>query len=354
MLIPFADTVREGDAGRRMDTLVAHNGSFSYTPSVSGPALVVCIPQKAFYKRHGGGLYLPPAKIMELVVSPTDNLDAWGRLEDDGIRYSVSGSPIDAALATGRATYISQDVLVAQLEEQLDSLRTILSDTAILNRVFRARVTVSSAVTDLKMAFVRAHPDSELSAYYLCFSSIPPDAFAQAYPGLSERIRRGLFKGPLAVGYKNYQQYIATKQAADSAVIGRTAPEFSLRTAAGDTFALRRARGYVVLDFWGTWCGWCMQEMPTLRAAYHQYGASVTFVGIACNDDAVKWRQTIARDSLDWTQVLDGPAANVAVRYGVKAYPTKVILDGNGKIVGKYIGADEAFYTKLAALASEP
>ena len=354
MLAPFADTGKVGraDADRRMDTLIARDGVFSYTSPVSGPAVVICIPQKAFYKRHGGGLYLPQGKIMELVVRPSDQLVVAGRLEDHYLTYSVAGSSVDEALASVRKDYKDQDILVAQLEERMDSLRALISDTAVLNRLFRARVAVASGIAVKKMQYVREHPDSELSAYYLCFSTFSPEGFAEAYPRLSDRVRQGIFRGPLIVGYHNYLSYVATKQSRDSVVSGREAPEFSLRTAGGETFALHRAtrHSYVVLDFWGTWCGWCMKEMPALKAAYRQYGASVTFVGIACNDNADRWRRTIVTDSLDWTQVLDDGASSVAVRYGVMAYPTKVILDKDLKIVGKFVGADEAFYKKLDEL----
>ena len=358
MLIPFADTgmVREGDADRRMDTLVARDGVFTYTSPAGGPALVICIPQKAFYKRHGGGLYLPQGKVMEMVVRPSDQLIATGRLDNDYLTYSVAGSSVDEALASVRKDYKDQDILVAQLEEQMDSLRTLVSDTAVLNRLFRARVAVASGILDEKMRYVRQHPDSELSAYYLCFAHMPPDWFAAQYPALGDRVRGGIFKGPLIVGYRNYLQYVATKQSGESLTAGRPAPGFSLPAFDGGTFTLAGTprNRYVVLDFWGTWCGWCMKEMPSLRDAYRQYRASVTFVGIACKDDPAKWRRTIASDSLDWTQVLDDPAGSVAVRYGVQAYPTKVILDKDLKIVGKFVGADEAFYKKLRELASKP
>src|SRR3954447_23590812 len=63
--------------------------------------------------------------------------------------------------------------------------------------------------------------------------------------------------------------------------VGRAAPDFTLKTADGQSVQLSTLRGRpVVINFWATWCGPCQREMPALQTASQQFGDQVTFVGV--------------------------------------------------------------------------
>ena len=130
--------------------------------------------------------------------------------------------------------------------------------------------------------------------------------------------------------------------------VGAQAPDFSAMKIDGKTFTLSSLQGkYVVLDFWGSWCKWCIKGFPDMKEAYAKHKGKVEFVGIACRDTEEKWKAATAKYELPWISVLN-PAANDLVKvYEVKGFPTKIVLDPQGKIAKVILGEDPEFYTYL-------
>ncbi|RMG73568.1 MAG: TlpA family protein disulfide reductase, partial [Bacteroidetes bacterium] len=89
---------------------------------------------------------------------------------------------------------------------------------------------------------------------------------------------------------------------------GQQAPDFGARLHTGQDFQLSQLRGqYVLLDFWGSWCGPCRAESPAMRELYHRYaqrkdatGAGFTIVSIGVEKDRARWLAAIAADGRDW------------------------------------------------------
>ena len=129
---------------------------------------------------------------------------------------------------------------------------------------------------------------------------------------------------------------------------GAQAPDFSAQKIDGTVFTLSSLQGkYVVLDFWGSWCKWCIKGFPDMKTAYAKCKDKVEFVGIACRDTEEKWKAATAKYELPWISVLN-PAANDLVKvYEIQGFPTKMVLDPKGKIVKIILGEDPAFYTYL-------
>jgi peroxiredoxin len=129
---------------------------------------------------------------------------------------------------------------------------------------------------------------------------------------------------------------------------GVQAPDFTAQKVDGTNFTLSSLQGkYVVLDFWGSWCKWCIKGFPDMKEAYAKHKAKVEFVGIACRDTEEKWKAATAKYELPWISVLN-PAANDLVRvYDVQGFPTKIVIDPQGTIVKIVLGEDPAFYDYL-------
>ena len=130
--------------------------------------------------------------------------------------------------------------------------------------------------------------------------------------------------------------------------VGVAAPDFTAQKVDGTNFTLSSLQGkYVVIDFWGSWCKWCIKGCHDMKAAYAKHKGKVEFVGVACRDTEEKWKAATAKYELPWISVLN-PADNDLVKvYQVQGFPTKIIIDPEGKINKVVLGEDPAFYTYL-------
>lgn len=135
--------------------------------------------------------------------------------------------------------------------------------------------------------------------------------------------------------------------------IGKSAPDFSLKTLENKQYNLSMIKtDYIVLDFWGSWCLPCIEGFPKMKTYYEKYQEKVEFIGVACKDKEDKWREAVKKYNLTWTQLFnnDEEALDVSLKYSIKAYPTKIIIDKNKNIVGIYEGETDDFYDKLDEL----
>ncbi len=111
------------------------------------------------------------------------------------------------------------------------------------------------------------------------------------------------------------------------------APDFTLKTHGGGNYRLTEQRGSVILvNFWATWCGPCRQEMPILDALAKKYadlGVQVVGVNVETETDGVQ--SYLSEVPVSFPILLD--LENIASKaYDVKAMPTTVIIDKDGRV----------------------
>tara|TARA_B110000046_G_scaffold106024_1_gene113486 strand:- start:1763 stop:2878 length:1116 start_codon:yes stop_codon:yes gene_type:complete len=133
--------------------------------------------------------------------------------------------------------------------------------------------------------------------------------------------------------------------------VGSEVPEINLPNPDGEPVALSSLKGKVVLiDFWASWCKPCRRENPNLVAAYQKYkDKGFTVYGVSLDRTKGPWVNAIAKDNLTWIHVSDLKFwQSVAAKdYGVSSIPFAVLIDAEGKVIGKNLrGA--ALQQKLA------
>ena len=131
------------------------------------------------------------------------------------------------------------------------------------------------------------------------------------------------------------------------------APDFELPDLQGNPLKLSSLRGkYVVLDFWGSWCIWCIRGIPGMKEAYSKYKDQMEILGVDCQDTEEKWKAAVEEHQLPWLQVRcpEDYLQTLGQQYRIQGFPTKVIIDPEGRLVKVVVGEDPAFYTFLDQL----
>ncbi|MGH9379018.1 MAG: TlpA family protein disulfide reductase [Thermoanaerobaculia bacterium] len=124
----------------------------------------------------------------------------------------------------------------------------------------------------------------------------------------------------------------------ESPLVGKPAPEFRLRSLAGEEVALAELAGRpVVLNFWATWCQPCIAEHPVLVEHSRRYAGRVRFVGVIYDDDPEAIRRFVERYE-SWGPNLVDPGSEAAIRYGVYGAPETFFIDARGIVRRKITG----------------
>ena len=129
------------------------------------------------------------------------------------------------------------------------------------------------------------------------------------------------------------------------------APDFTLKNLEGQDVSLFDFRGkWVILDFWGSWCPWCIKGFPELKEAYAKYSDKLVIIGVDCRESESDWKAGVEKYQLPWVNVYNPEGSDITTEYGVQGYPTKAIIDPEGKIRNITVGHDPSFYTVLTEL----
>lgn len=204
----------------------------------------------------------------------------------------------------------------------------------------------------LRREYIKTFPSDETTARILLNHYHEYD-FLAGYDLLSPEVKNGVLRDSLENLRRELLRVRQTRANQQRLTEGATVPDFRLPSIKGDTVSLYSLlkQQPVVLDFWGTWCYWCMKGLPEMRNSYQKYWEKVEFVGIDCMDKEEMWRDAVEKENMVWTQLRNGMEDNdVATLLGVEGYPTKIIISQDGHILKRFVGESEDFYNALDSL----
>ncbi len=136
-------------------------------------------------------------------------------------------------------------------------------------------------------------------------------------------------------------QAVSTLEMQQRFAVGNKFPDFAEVDLQGQPLSVAKYKGKVVLvDFWATWCGPCLAELPNVVQAYKKlHGHGFEIIGVSLDKaDAKEKLVTFTKEhEMPWVQFYDGKywENKLVAAYGIRSIPATFLLDGEGKIIGK-------------------
>lgn len=244
------------------------------------------------------------------VVSGTPENDSLQVLINDMEVYNMQASPVAAQM---RNFNNLSDADKSKLQQWYDKY--------VRDRLERAKTYVEKNAHKLTGAYVFGQYASFWDNGFQDKVLSQADSTFRSVPGIDKIEKRAALMRKVAVG----QKYA----------------DFSLTDQDGKTVSLSDYVGkgkYVLLDFWASWCGPCIKEMPSLVNLYNKYkNRNFEIVGVSLDENKEAWLKALIQFNMKWPQLSDlkGWNSTAAQMYGVTSIPYTVLINPEGIIVEK-------------------
>ncbi len=313
--------------GKRLkpDTMIskAKEDKFQFTGKI-GSTVNAWANTRGFKSRKNFSFYLEKGTI--IINGYIDALD----------EISITGTPSNNEQTETRKHTNSIFKRVLPLREKL---KTVENNSAEYKNITTDINAKYDSIQAYEMAFIRAHPNSYMSATLLWVKQdkLPLDELESLYNTFPVQIQNS--SNSIAIREKiKARKFVA---------VGNYAPDFISKDTSGNLVRLSDFKGkYVLLEFWANWCVPCRAEHPNLVALYEKYkdkGFDILQYSVDELNAAEKWKAAIVKDKLIWTQTsdLDGFESKVSKMYGVQPIPDGFLIDPNGKILARGLRGKE-------------
>ncbi len=207
-------------------------------------------------------------------------------------------------------------------------------DQAAMDSLDALESSMTAKKRGLIQHFVRENPSSLRSAM----------AITENYGYYAEADEVEPLYNALHASIKESEKGMEVKKMLDiykTVAIGQVAPDITQLDTTGNPLSLSSLKGkYVLVDFWASWCGPCRKENPNIVKAYQAYNTKgLEIFGVSYDNEkgTAKWKKAIVDDGLIWKQVSDlqGWKNATSEQYYIKAIPSNLLLDKEGRIVAK-------------------
>ena len=326
------------------DTIALKNNKFTYSVTDSTVQLVKLYPIPAL-DANGQRKRMVLSDVVTIPVLPGKGVQITGSLDN----YKLSGDVFyDEMMKVEamRKPYQAKLDSITALGEELQN-KGVSRDSIM--KVYQPGQAIFDQMNGVTLDYIRQNLSSELSLYLL--SNLSFETIVDEFDKLDKNLANGAWASLYEMLKGAHDKEMARRKAAELVKEGCVAPDFTLKDLKGKDVSLSSLRGkVVVLDFWGSWCGWCIKGMPEMKKYYKKYHKKLEILGVACNDTDKTWRAAVEKLELPWVNVLNQTEPNVPLMYAIQGFPTKFVIGKDGKILKCYVGEDPEFYTFLDSI----
>lgn len=326
---------------RTPEIIIAKDGKFSYSlPEKSDVARIAYFSYatKTGWGQNNGILYLVPGENGTYSANIT-----LGKYD---------GSTFYKDLMQMIEGFYDLNVQMAEIQQDAMSRLRKGEDRAALAAEVEGKLNELMAKSDEKaIGYIKAHADNDVSAVVLT-RIYDYKAAKEALGLISDKVRNGRCRNFVKAIKQNAEE--KEREEAGKMHEGDVAPDFTLKSINGKNISLSSLRGkYVMLDFWGSWCGWCIKGIPDMKACYAKHKDKLEILGIDCNDPVDRWKNAVAKHQLPWLNVRADEGSDILAKYSIQGFPTKIILSPEGKVVQVFVGEDPQMYKFIDELLSK-
>lgn len=326
------------------DSFEVKDGAFSYSTAIKEMTYItINTGVERVVKKVDRGYIPAKSSLLQFIAFPGANIHFTGEITDFVNAYP-SGDPANDDLA--KLNKEINPLVNESVNLYLKIARKEVSDSSEIKKINTSTEKLSNEVLSKKQQFIRNNPSSSAAAWLLSDMMLRKQLTDDTAIALFSSLNKEKLTG--VTFYTDAAQRISGMGAT---AIGKTAPDInSIHTFDGKKFELSSLRGkYVIIDFWGTWCMPCVSGMPKMKEYLSKHKDKLDIVGVAQeSDNGILWKKFITtHPEYNWHQVLNRDDEDYILKYNVAGFPTKIVLDPEGKILGRFVGEDEGFYKKL-------
>ncbi|TKC63835.1 AhpC/TSA family protein [Pedobacter hiemivivus] len=352
------------DGGYVQDSTAIQNGKFEFKGKVADPVMAYimgAVKSQGFDDPNMATFFIEPGKLsMSLTAGDFKNLKLTGsKTHDELVVLNLRKKSQLEQMRVLSAAYDKANMayIAARKAGKPEGELEVLKEAANVEK--DKMDPLREEMDKIDMEYIRTHPDSDYSAYALSWkvSSLPLAESKLLYAKLSDRIKQSSYGKKIADEVKSLE----------GGSPGSSASVFSSTDINGQPLSLADFKGekYVLLDFWASWCVPCRKGNPHLLSLYSKYkDKGLEIIGVSDDDSNNEaWKKAVAQDKIGvWKHVLRGlkrtatgydKTNDITEPYAIHSLPTKILVDKNGMIIGRYGGGgenDEAMDKKLAEI----
>ncbi|MCG8580844.1 MAG: AhpC/TSA family protein [Bacteroidales bacterium] len=336
--------------GFRQDSVEITNGFFEFERETEEPKVITMsfrsdklLKWVGHGKRRG---YIPTkSALLMFIAAPGTHVKISGEATDFCNAYPSGDRENDLLAELNRSVYsLMNEMVNLSRELQMD---TTMTDSQKEEKGKKAEALYKQTI-DNKIAFLEKHASSVAGLWLMEDMLLRSQIEIEKVDELMATVDAHKYGN-----YADYKKVAGRIKGYKETGVGMIAPAITGVNLMDDKeFKLESMRGkYVLIDFWGTWCGACLAGTPEMKKFRDKHADKLQIVGLAKDRNVEQVKKCMADNGMDWPNMLIGKGEqDYVAKYNVQGYPTKILLDRNGKILLRSVGESEEFYQEVEKL----